>query len=121
MFEGVRHFHFILYPNEFMKTANISLFQEKPIRKAFHNDEWWFVTEDVVLALTDSSDPKQYIQRMKLRDPELAKGWVQIAHTLSIQTAGGSQKMNCSNTEGIFRIIQSIQGKETSLSQNVTN
>ena len=91
-----------------MKTANISLFQEKPIRKAFHNDEWWFVTEDVVLALTDSSDPKQYIQRMKLRDPELAKGWVQIVHTLSIQTAGGSQKMNCSNTEGIFRIIQSI-------------
>lgn len=45
---------------------------------------------------------------MKQRDPELAKGWVQIVHTLSIETSGGIQKLNCANTEGIFRIIQSI-------------
>ncbi|MCM8813749.1 MAG: Bro-N domain-containing protein, partial [Candidatus Omnitrophica bacterium] len=62
----------------------------------------------VVLALTDSSDPKQYIQRMKQRDEELAKGWVQIVHTLAVQTAGGKQRMLCANTEGVFRIIQSI-------------
>ena len=73
-----------------------------------HNNEWWFVVEDVVLALIDSKDPKQYIQRMKQRDPELGKGWVQIVHTLSIETAGGLQRMLCANTEGIFRIIQSI-------------
>jgi hypothetical protein len=66
------------------------------------------VVEDVVAALTDSRDPKQYIQRMKHRDPELAKGWVQIVHTLSIPTAGGPQQMLCGNTEGLFRIIQSI-------------
>jgi len=66
------------------------------------------VIEDVVLALIDSRDSKQYIQRMKLRDPELNKGWVQIVHTLTINTEGGPQKMNCANTEGIFRIIQSI-------------
>lgn len=40
--------------------------------------------EDIVLALIDSSDPKQYIQRMKQRDPELVKGWVQIVHTILI-------------------------------------
>jgi len=45
---------------------------------------------------------------MKYRDPELAKGYVQIVHTLDILTEGGIQKMNCANTEGIFRIIQSI-------------
>jgi hypothetical protein len=45
---------------------------------------------------------------MKRRDPELAKGWVQIVHTLSIDTTGGPQRMLCANTEGIFRIIQSI-------------
>lgn len=73
-----------------------------------HNNEWWFVVEDVVLALIYSSDPKQYIQRMKLRDPELSKGWVQIVHTLEVPTEGGKQMMNCANTEGIFRIIQSI-------------
>ncbi|MEW6610106.1 MAG: Bro-N domain-containing protein [Patescibacteria group bacterium] len=91
-----------------METTQIALFKGKQIRKTIHNNEWWFVVEDVVLALIDSSDSKQYIQRMKLRDEELAKGWVQIVHTLEVPTEGGKQKMNCANTEGIFRIIQSI-------------
>jgi len=51
--------------------------------------------EDAVLALLDSRDPKQYIQRMKQRDPELGKGWVKIVHTLSIDTPGGAQQMIC--------------------------
>lgn len=91
-----------------METTKLALFHGKKIRKTLFNNEWWFVVEDVVLALIDSSDPKQYIQRMKLRDPELSKGWVQIVHTLEVLTEGGRQKMICSNTEGIFRIIQSI-------------
>lgn len=88
--------------------SNIAVFRGKGIRKTLHKNEWWFVIEDVVLALIDSKDPKQYIQRMKQRDPELGKGWVQIVHTLSIETPGGTQQMICANTEGIFRIIQSI-------------
>jgi len=90
------------------EVTKIALFQKKEIRKVIHGNEWWFVVEDVVLALIDSSDPKQYIQRMKQRDPELDKGYVQIVHTLSMDTAGGPQKVLCANTEGIFRIIQSI-------------
>ena len=72
---------------------HIAVFRGKGIRKTLHNNEWWFVIEDVVLALTDSRDPKQYIQRMKQRDPELGKGWVQIVHTLPIETSGGAQKL----------------------------
>ncbi len=90
------------------EIAKLAVFDGREIRKTIHNGEWWFVVEDVVLALIDSKDPKQYIQRMKRRDPELAKGWVQIVHTLSIATAGGMQRMLCANTEGLFRIIQSI-------------
>jgi len=89
-------------------TTKIALFRKKEIRKTIHRNEWWFVIEDVVAALTDSRDPKQYIQRMKSRDEELQKGWVQFVHTLDISTGGGLQKMICANTEGIFRIIQSI-------------
>jgi hypothetical protein len=88
--------------------TNIAVFRGKEIRKTIFNNEWWFVVEDVVLALTDSKDPKQYIQRLKQRDPELGKGWVQFVHTLSIETSGGAQRMLCANTEGIFRVIQSI-------------
>jgi hypothetical protein len=43
---------------------------------------------------------------MRKRDAEITKGWVQFVHTLSVETHGGIQLMNCSNTEGIFRIDQ---------------
>lgn len=86
----------------------IVVFQEKKIRRTWHNEEWWFAVEDIVLTLTDSKDVKQYIRRMRSRDKELSKGWVQIVLPLPIETAGGIQRVNCANTEGIFRIIQSI-------------
>jgi len=79
------------------------VFEGREIRHTWNNNEWWFVLEDIVQILTDSRDPKQYIQKMKKRDETLAKGWVQIVHTLVVDTAGGKQKMNCVNTEGAFR------------------
>lgn len=88
--------------------SHLVVFKGQQIRRTLHNDEWWFVVEDVVLALIDSNDPKQYIQRMKQCDPELGKGWVQMVHALPISTSGGAQEMLCVNTEGIFRIIQAI-------------
>jgi len=91
-----------------MTDSHLAIFRGKKIRRTIYNNEWWFVVEDVVFALTDSNDPKQYIQRMKYRDPELAKGYVQFVHTLSIDTVGGRQQMNCANTETLFRLIQSI-------------
>ena len=86
----------------------LAVFEGKKIRKTWHNDEWWFVIEDIVFILTDSTNPKQYIQKIKQRDEILAQGWVQIVHTLPVNTSGGKQKMNCVNTEGAFRIVQSI-------------
>lgn len=94
--------------SQFSAVTKIAIFKGQRVRKILFKNEWWFAVEDVVLALIDSNDPKQYIQRMKLRDHELAKGWVQIVRTLLIDTVGGKQRMNCANTEGIFRIIQSI-------------
>ena len=89
-------------------TTKIAIFQKKEVRKVIYKNEWWFVIEDVVAVLTDSVQPKGYIKDMRRRDKELSEGWVQIATPLSIDTAGGPQKLNCANTEGIFRIIQSI-------------
>lgn len=89
-------------------TDKLIIFQEKNVRRTWHNEEWYFVLEDVIAVLTDSADPKQYIKRMKSRDVALKQGWVQIVPTLSVSTGGGKQRMNCSNTKGILRIIQSI-------------
>jgi len=83
-------------------------FESSRIRRTLHDERWFFVVEDVVLALIDSDDPKQYIQRMRERDEQLSQGWVQIVHTLDMMTKGGRQKMVCADLAGIFRIIQSI-------------
>jgi DNA-damage-inducible protein D len=89
-------------------NSQIAIFRGRKIRKTIYQNEWWFVVEDIVFALTDSVNPKDYINKMRARDEELSKGYGQIVHTLEVTTEGGKQKMNCANTEGIFRIIQSI-------------
>jgi DNA-damage-inducible protein D len=91
-----------------MDTTKIALFKGKKIRKMLHNNEWWFVVNDVVEALTDTASVKDYIKKMRLRDEELGKGWGQLVTPLLVETVGGLQKLNCANTEGIFRIIQAI-------------
>jgi hypothetical protein len=63
-------------------ATKIAVFRGKEVRKTIHNNEWWFVIEDVVAILTDSIDPKGYIKDMRRRDEELAKGWGQIATIL---------------------------------------
>ena len=90
--------------------SNIKLFESKQIRTVWNEAEekWYFVVEDVILVLTDSKDPKQYVKRMRQRDEDLSKGWVQFVLTLWVETAGGKQKMGCANAQGLLRIIQSI-------------
>ena len=90
--------------------SNIKLFESKQIRTVWNEEDekWYFVVEDVILVLTDSKDPKQYIKRMRQRDEDLAKGWVQFVPTLWVETAGGKQQMGCANAKGLLRIIQSV-------------
>jgi DNA-damage-inducible protein D len=88
-----------------MESNNaLAIFQGTKIRKTWNNKEWWFALEDIIQALTDSRDVKQYINKLRQRDEDLSKGWGQIVHTLSIQTPGGSQKMNCTKNTLILII-----------------
>ena len=88
---------------------SIAVFRGKEIRKTIHNNEWWFSVVDVVQALTDSTDSKQYIKKLRKRDQELSSNWGTICTPLAMVAADGKmRKTNCANTEGIFRIIQSI-------------
>ncbi len=90
------------------ELTKLALFDGRQIRKTIHNNEWWFSVADVVEALTDTPNATDYIKKMRKRDDELSKGWGQIVTPLWLTTEGGKQKVNCSNTEGLFRIIQSI-------------
>ena len=88
----------------------IKLFEEKRVRTIWDDqqEKWYFSVVDVVSVLTDSVNPTDYLKKMRKRDPQLAEGWGQIVTPLSIQTAGGKQKVNFADTEAMFRIIQSI-------------
>ena len=88
----------------------ISLFKGKQIRKIFHRGEWWFSVVDVIEALTDSSQPSKYWTAMKARVSN--EGGLQlstICRQLKLESSDGKKyETDCADTEGIFRIIQSV-------------
>lgn len=86
-------------------------FENQTIRTAWdaEQEEWYFSVVDVVRALTDSADPKQYIKKMRSRDPELGGKWGTICTPVEMVAADGKRrKIQAANIEGLLRIIQSI-------------
>ena len=92
----------------------IQLFEDRKVRTIWleSDEKWYFSIKDVILILAEAKDPKDYLSKMRRREPELAKGWGQIVHPLVVRTPGGPQKENFANLEGMFRIIQSIPSKK---------
>ena len=87
----------------------IIIFETASIRRTFHNGEWYFSVEDIVKALTDSADTKQYIKKMRTRDDALNSNWGTLCTPLPMTAADGKQRnVQTATAEGIFRIIQSI-------------
>lgn len=90
---------------------NIQLFENKKIRTAWNEEkeEWYFSIADVVEVLTDSTDVKQYIKKMRSRDTELNLKWGTICTPVEmIANDGKNRKIQAADTKGILRIIQSI-------------
>lgn len=93
-----------------METTKIALFKGKKIRKTLFQNEWWFSVIDVVESLTDSVKPRVYWNAMKTRVKsddgiELST----ICRQLKIESSDGKKyETDCADTEGLFRIIQSI-------------
>ena len=89
----------------------IRIFEDKKIRTAWdeEQEEWYFSVQDVVAVLAESSDPKQYIKKMRARDPELSANWGTICTPVQMSAADGKmRKIQAADTEGLLRIIQSI-------------
>jgi hypothetical protein len=89
------------------------VFQDKKIRRIWHNDEWYFSVIDVVEVLTDSNNPRNYWSMLKKRELdagiELSTNCVQ----LKLEAPDGKlRETDCANTKSLFRIIQSIPSKK---------
>ncbi len=89
---------------------NLSLFEEKEIRRIWENGRWYFSVVDVVYALTESRNPRDYWYKLKKRTKEEDKVELQaICRQLKLLTSDGKKyQTDCADTEGILRIIQSI-------------
>lgn len=85
------------------------VFKGKEIRRVLHNNEWWFSIVDICGTLTESPDPGAYWRKVKQRLKEEGSEVVTICHGLKLTAPDGKKReTDCANTEGIFRIIQSI-------------
>jgi len=92
-----------------MEPTQIILFKNKKIRRTRHNKEWWFSVMDVCEVLTDSVDSGSYWRKLKQRLIEEDSQVVTFCHGLKLESSDGKKyKTDCADTEGIFRIIQSI-------------
>ena len=93
----------------------IQLFEGKKVRFVWDEEQekYYFSVIDVVQILTDSADIKQYVKRMRVRDPELNVKWGTICTPVEMLAPDGKhRKTQAADLEGIFRIIQSIPSKK---------
>jgi len=93
------------------KNTSIKFFEDYKVRTSWNKEQekWYFSVEDIVFVLTESTDVKQYIKKMRKRDPELNFNWGTICtHVQMIAKDGKNRKVMASDTEGILRLIQSI-------------
>src|SRR5258706_5092018 len=94
--------------------TKIALFQKKEIRKIIYRNEWWFSVVDVVEALTDSNKPRVYWNAMKTRvkDNDGIELSTICRQLKLVSNDGKKYETDCSTTEGLFRIIQSIPSRK---------
>ncbi|MCX5713073.1 MAG: Bro-N domain-containing protein, partial [Candidatus Omnitrophica bacterium] len=90
--------------------TKIAVFKGQKVRKTIHNNEWWFSVIDVVEALTGSSNPRDYWYKMKIREKDTSEVELStICRQLKLTSSDDKcYETDCANTEGVFRIIQSI-------------
>ena len=93
--------------------THIAVFNGKAIRRKLVNNEWFFSVVDIVGILTESIDPNDYWYRLKKRELETSETQLSIfCRQLKIKSSDGKEyETDCADTEGIFRIIQSIPSK----------
>lgn len=90
---------------------HIAVFQEQTIRRAWHNEEWWFSIIDVVGVLSESAIPKRYWSDLKRKltlEAGSSQPYEKIVRLKLTAPDGKQRDTDCANTETLFRVIQSI-------------
>ena len=99
----------------------IKLFEGKQVRIVWDEEQekYYFSVADIVQVLTESVNPRDYIKKMLRRDPELKSKWGTICPPVEMEALDGKRrKVQASDLQGIFRIIQSIPSKKAETTSN---
>lgn len=97
------------------ETNKLKLFESKTIRTVWNEEEeeWYFSVVDVVGALAESSNPTDYLKKLRKRDSILADYIGTNCPQVGMITETGKQRKTlAASTEQLFRIIQSIPSKK---------
>ncbi len=95
------------------KDRGIAVFKGQKVRRILVDNVWWFSVIDVCGVLTESPDPGAYWRKLKQRLKKEGSEVVTFCHDLKLEALDGKKyKTDCANTEGMFRIIQSIPSKK---------
>ncbi len=90
----------------------LAIFEDKKIRRTWHDDEWFYSVLDIAAVLSESPTPRQYWEKVKQREftnLQLSPIWVQ----LKLESADGKKYLtDCVNTQNAFRLGQSIPSKK---------
>ena len=91
------------------QNNKIVLFQEKQVRRVWHDEQWYFSIVDVIEVLTDSPIPRTYWSKLKTKlskeSGQLYRNWVQLKMVASDKR---ERLTDAANTEGVLRIAMSI-------------
>jgi len=95
------------------QDQKIILFQDKKIRRAWHDDAWFFSLVDIVGILTESTNPTDYLKKLRKRDDELGFYIGTNCPQVEMLTESGKKRNTLAgNTQDVFRLIQSIPSKK---------
>ena len=95
--------------------SNIKIFEDKKIRTQWNEQEedWYFSLVDVVGVLADTTNPTDYLKKMRKRDVELGIYLGTNCPQIEMEgLTGKKRKVLAGNTRDILRLVQSIPSKK---------
>ena len=86
---------------------SVALFQEKTVRRVWHEERWFFSVIDVIAVLTESPRPRKYWNALKTK--LIFEGYVEVSQNMGqLKMEAPDGKMRLTDAATLLRIIQSI-------------